>query len=469
MKVVIVGSGYVGLTTGCSLAYLGHQVTLLDIDKVKIAKLQNGQVPIHERGLQEVMVDSKENIRFISSWDEFDPEVDVVIISVGTPCKENGDADLSYVEAVAQCIGERLASKCNPIIVNKSTVPIGSARRVKSIIEQELRKKGNTQEVHVASNPEFLREGEALFDTLYPDRIVIGVESQFARNVLHSLYQPILEQTFTPPKVNPRPDGFPLPAFISTNPTSAELIKYAANSFLAMKISFINEFANLADQLGADISEVARGIGLDKRIGTRYLNAGIGWGGSCFGKDTQAIYFTGKQYDCEMELVKATIEVNRKQREVVIKKLKAHLKVIRGRTIGLLGLAFKPNTDDLRDAPSLDIIRQLNELGAHVKVYDPIAMENCKLLHPELMVEYCSSAEELFEGCHAMVIVTEWEEFTHLPYASLGKRMIEKLIVDGRNVLDEQLLKKAGFTYCGVGRGEKIWEREYSSQAVPVL
>ncbi|MFC5703558.1 UDP-glucose dehydrogenase family protein [Cohnella faecalis] len=454
MKVLIVGSGYVGLTTGSALAYLGYEVTLLDINKERILQLRDGEVPIHERGLSEVIKESKHNMKFISEWESFDSNVDVVIIAVGTPNKGNGDVDLSYVEIVAKSIGEKLTVESEPIIINKSTVPIGSARRVKTIIEEELKKRNIFKSIDVASNPEFLREGEALFDTFYPDRIVIGVETEKAKNRLLKLYQPLLEQTFTPPLSIKRPEGISLPSVITTSPTSAELIKYAANSFLAMKISFINEFAGLAELVGADIKEVAKGIGLDKRIGDRFLQAGIGWGGSCFGKDTAAILFTANQYNYDMQLIQATINTNYKQREAIIRILQSELKVLRGSTIGLLGLAFKPNTDDLRDAPSIDIIRSLIELGANVKVFDPIAMDNCSIQNPELNVSYCNSADELFDGCNGVVLVTEWEEFLHLPYSKLANNMKNKVIVDGRNVLDKENLKKSGIIYRGIGRGE---------------
>jgi len=452
MKVLIVGSGYVGLTTGSALAYLGHEVILLDNNVERIERLRSGEVPIHERGLAEVIEEARGNMRFISSWDAFDPSAAIVIIAVGTPNKGNGDVDLSYVEIVARSIGERLTAEADPVVVNKSTVPIGSARRVKSIIEEELRKRGMARSIDVASNPEFLREGEALFDTFYPDRIVIGVESDQAKLRLMNLYEPLLEQTFTPPRVVRRPEGLPLPNLLTTSPTSAELIKYAANSFLAMKISFINEFAGLAELVGADITEVPQGIGLDKRIGPRFLNAGIGWGGSCFGKDTAAIVYTAGQYNYDMPLVQATIQTNYRQREVVIRKLQAQLKVLRGATIGLLGLAFKPNTDDLRDAPAIDIIRGLLELGAHVKAYDPVAMPNCQAQYPHLDVAYADSAASLFDGCDALVLVTEWEEFLHLPYGLLADRMRQRLIVDGRNVLDQGILDRAGIAYGAVGR-----------------
>lgn len=443
-----------GLTTGSALAYIGHEVTLLDIDKDRIARLQAGEVPIHEHGLSEVIEESRHNMQFISAWDDFDPSADIIIIAVGTPNKGNGDVDLSYVEIVAKSIGENLTTDSDSVIINKSTVPIGSARRVKMIIEEELNKRDIINRVEVASNPEFLREGEALFDTFYPDRIVIGIDSEKAKTRLLRLYQPLLEQTFTPPRSIKRPEGLALPNIITTSPTSAELIKYAANSFLAMKISFINEFAGLAELVGADISEVAKGIGLDKRIGSRFLQAGLGWGGSCFGKDTAAILYTANQYDYEMPLVQATIKINYKQRATIIRMLQTELKVLRGATIGLLGLAFKANTDDLRDAPSLDIIRSLVELGANVKAFDPIAMDNCQAQNPELNLAYSQSAEDLFQGCDAVILVTEWEEFMHLPYARLGNLMKKKLIIDGRNVLDKAFLQRSGFVYRGIGRGE---------------
>lgn len=307
-------------------------------------------------------------------------------------------------------------------------------------------------------------------DTFYPDRIVIGVSSHFAGEVLSALYRPLVEQTFELPYRGNRTAGRnSSPTILVTTPTNSELIKYAANSFLAVKISFINEFANLAEKVGGDILEVAKGIGLDLRIGHQFLNAGIGWGGSCFGKDTGSVIFTGKHYDCEMKLTKAAVDVNYKQRELVIKKLKTHLGVLRGRTIGMLGLAFKPNTDDLRDAPALDIIELLNQEGACVKAYDPVAMNSCRAQFPSLKIEYCATAEELFDECHAVVLVTEWQEFLNLPYGELGKRMAVRLIIDGRNVLTGHQLHKAGFHYCGVGRRDERWENGCLSQVEPDL
>jgi len=451
MRVTIIGCGYVGLTTSVALAHIGHRVHCIDQNEERIKALQNGNVPIHETGVEELLRELQDRLSF-GRWESFDQNSDVVIIAVGTPCKENGDADLTYVEAVARELGHRLNGDKLPVIVNKSTVPIGSARRVESVVRYCLQDQNNGAKVMVASCPEFLREGVALFDTFYPDRVVVGANHNDAVKILREMYAPILEQTFAPPNFLPRPDGFSLPAFITTSPTSAELIKYAANTFLAMKISYINEIAGLAERVGADIKEIAWGIGLDKRIGMSYLNAGIGWGGSCFGKDVQALIHTAGQYEYEMPLSTATIQVNLRQREEIIKKLQSALKVLRGSTIGLLGLSFKPGTDDLRDAPSITLVNRLTELGAQVKAYDPVAVENCKNFYPELDIEYTNSPEALVAGADALVLVTEWKEFTRLPYAHLGELMRQKIIIDGRNVLDRQTLEDAGFICINVGR-----------------
>jgi UDPglucose 6-dehydrogenase len=451
LRITIIGCGYVGLTTSVALAYTGHRVHCIDQSKDRVDALQNGGVPIHEAGVAELMGELASRLTF-GGWETFDAAADVVIIAVGTPRKGNGDVDLSYVEFVARDLGDRLQKDNLPIIVNKSTVPIGSSRRVESVISYNLAARGINAQVTMASNPEFLREGSALFDTFYPDRIVVGVSVKQAADVLREMYRPILEQTFTPPEFLWRPEGYALPAFITTTPTSAELIKYAANTFLAMKISYINEIAGLAEKIGEDIKDVALGIGLDKRIGTQYLNAGIGWGGSCFGKDVQALIHTAMQYDLDMPLSRATVDVNMRQREELVKKLQGALKIIRGSTIGLLGLAFKPGTDDLRDAPSITIASRLIELGARIKAYDPVAMENCRCMHPELEIEYARSVKSLVEDTDALVLVTEWREFIDLPFPELGDMMRQKIIIDGRNVLDGKLLREHGFQYIGMGR-----------------
>lgn len=450
MKVSILGTGYVGLTTAVALAYIGHQVRCIDQNPEVIECLSDGRAPIHEPGVQELLAMNLD-LTF-GQWDSFDSSSDVIFIAVATPCKPNGDADLSFVEAVAAEIGRRLDPNHDLTVVVKSTVPLGSARRVESIIAAQLRERGIAAHVAVASNPEFLREGAALYDTFCPDRIVVGANETFAVNALRELYTPILEQTFTPPAAVPRPQGNKLPVFLTTNPTSAELIKYAANAFLAMKVSFINEFAGLAEHVGADITEVARGIGLDERIGLRYLLAGAGWGGSCFGKDISAILHTARQYGYDMYLVEATVKANQRQHESIVKKLQSQLKVIRGTTIGILGVAFKPDTDDIREAPFLAIARRLVDLGANVRAHDPVAIPTCRQKHPELDVTYCDSPEELSAECDALVLLTEWDSFRHLNYSALGQRMRQKIIVDGRNILNPKALREVGFIYVGVGR-----------------
>lgn len=467
MKVAIIGSGYVGLTTGAVLAYLGHQVTLLDTDAAKVQKLQNGIVPFHEPGLAEIMQNVQ--LRCIDDWNQYDAAAQIVIIAVGTPGKPSGAVDLTAVESAAKCLGERISCTAPPLIVVKSTVPVGTAARIKGIVEQEARTRGCASDIEVVSNPEFLREGQALADWFYPDRVVIGAQGQRAYEKMRELYRPILQRTFQPPAGILPPGDQELPVFIATTNANAELIKYAANTFLAMKISFINEFAQVAEKAGADICEVARAIGLDKRIGHHFLRAGIGWGGSCFGKDTRAILHTGEEYGCEMKLVRAAIEVNQKQRETVIEKLQSILQTLRGKTVGILGLAFKPNTDDVREAPSLEMIRTLSDLGAHVKAFDPAAVEACQSLFPELAVEYCTSADSLFEDCHAVVLATEWPMFCHLRFQELARKMISPVLIDGRNALDGVRLREAGFIYAGIGRGAEKWGREFSLPAEQVL
>ena len=452
MSIVIVGTGYVGLTTGLVLGYLGHRVVCVDKDTAIIDKLERGISTIYEPGLEELLKNNGNVVTFTDNMLGFLPEADIVIIAVGTPSKSNGDTDLSFVEAVAREIGQALDPVCPPLIVNKSTVPIGTARRVETVIREELERRNVECNFNVASNPEFLREGAALHDTLYPDRIVVGADDVQALNLLRQMYAPILEQTFTPPQEVPRPEGYNLPALVTTSPTSAELIKYTANAFLAMKISFINEFATLAEKVGADINEVAKGIGLDKRIGPGFLKAGAGWGGSCFPKDVRSILFTGSQYNCELQLVQASLDVNWRQRMKVIEKLQQTLKVIRGSTIGILGLAFKQNTDDIRESPALDVIRELLDMGARVKVYDPVAMNKYRQTYPDQNITYCESAAGAAKESDALVVLTEWDEFRHLLWADLGTSMKTKIIIDGRNILNREELMSNGFTYSGIGR-----------------
>ncbi len=452
LKVVIVGTGYVGLTTGMALAYLGHRVICVDRDSEIVEKLKAGIPTIYEPGLKELLEEVGSAVAFESDLVPVLNGSDVAIIAVGTPSKDNGDTDLSFVEAVAREIGRTLDPEKSPVIVNKSTVPIGTARRVETVIREELERREIQGRISVASNPEFLREGAALHDTFYPDRIVVGTEDIGALNLLRQMYAPILEQTFTPPLAVPRPEGFNLPALVSTSPTSAELIKYTANAFLAMKISFINEFATIAEKVGADITEVAKGIGLDKRIGPGFLKAGAGWGGSCFPKDVRSILFTGRQYNCELALVQAALEVNRLQRKKVIEKLQGLLKVIRGSTVGILGLAFKPNTDDIRESPAIDVIAELLDMGARVKIYDPVAMERYHQSYPDQQVVYCATAEETARDSDALVLLTDWDQFSHLPWEEMAASMGSRVLVDGRNLLDGEKMRALGFAYSGIGR-----------------
>lgn len=452
MRVSIIGTGYVGLTTGVALAYLGHEVIGIDKDETKLALLEQGKSPIHEPGLVELLRESRERIRFTKSVIEGVANADVIMIAVGTPSKVNGEADISYVEDAVQEVALGLQPDGTYTIVVKSTVPIGTSHRVVHVVRRVLHERGIRAQVFFASNPEFLREGMALRDTLYPDRIVVGSEDPEAIEILRRLYRPILEQTFTPPRFLPRPEGAPLPPYITTDPTSAEMIKYASNAFLAIKISFINEIAGLCEKVGADVTEVARGIGLDSRIGLPFLKAGIGWGGSCLPKDTAALLAIAKEYGYTMPITRAAREVNERQRHLVIEKLQSVLKVIRGRTIGVLGLAFKPNTDDVREAPSLSIIRMLSDLGAHVRAHDPIAIANAQQALVGLDVEFCKDPYAVAVGADALVLMTEWDMYRHLDFHRLAKQMRVRLLIDGRNLYVPAQIKAAGFTYMGIGR-----------------
>jgi UDPglucose 6-dehydrogenase len=447
MNVAILGTGYVGLTTGACLAYLGHDVTCVDPDATKIGALQRGEVPFHEPHLEDLLVAARPNLKFTMDYSEAIPDAQVVFIAVGTPPGVGGAPDLRYLQAAAEGVGERLGPHFT-VIVNKSTVPIGSGNWVGALVRDAAERRGRGKDCFaVASNPEFLREGSALLDSLYPDRVVIGADDPRTAEVLYTLYRPILDQTFQAPSFLPRPDrvgGVPL---ISTDLASAELIKYAANAFLALKISYINEIGQLSEKVGADILQVARGIGLDARIGTRFLQAGIGWGGSCFGKDTAALISTASEYGLDMSIVKAARQVNQHQRERVVEKLLGELKLLKGRTVGLLGLAFKPHTDDLREAPALDVARHLLERGARVKVHDPVAMSRFRKEYPTLDVAMASDAHEVARDADAVVLVTEWPQYLELDWESLASVMRTPILLDTRHALDRGRITRAGFRY----------------------
>ena len=463
MRVCVIGTGYVGLVTGACLAHIGHNVICIDNNEEKVKLMKSGQSPIFEPGLSEIMQSAinSGNILFSSDLAAGVHHGEILFIAVGTPPLPNGESDTRYVEAVARGIGENLNGGYK-VIVNKSTVPIGSGDWVRMIVldgiaerQRTLAASGDTSseeklseiahQFDVVSNPEFLREGSAVHDTFNPDRIVLGGNSQQATGMMKELYAPIVERKFAVDQSLP-----PVPVLV-TDLSSAEMIKYAANAFLATKISFINEVANICDRVGADVTQVAKGIGLDSRIGSKFLQAGIGWGGSCFPKDVSALIHTADDYGYEAQLMKAAVSVNERQRLIALEKLQHALKILKGKTVGLLGLTFKPDTDDLRDAPALILIEQLNRLGAKVKAYDPIISQT-GMRHGLYGVLVETDAERLADGCDALVLVTEWQQFSTLDYGKMAKLMNHAVIIDGRNFLDPQTMIKAGFQYVGVGR-----------------
>jgi len=461
MRVTVIGTGYVGTVTGACLAYLGHRVTCVDTDESKIAKLQRGESPIYEPLLEEILklAAQRGGIDFRTSLVGAAAESDVVFIAVGTPPLPSGEANLVYLETAARSIGAALDSSRFRVIVNKSTVPVGSANLVETLVREGIGEvpPGERRSIHfgVASNPEFLREGSAIADSLYPDRIVVGSGDQRVLDIMRELYAPLVSQTFDPPPGLPRPPAVAGVPMLLTSLTGAEMIKYAANAFLTVKIGYANEIANICERVGAEATEVMAGIGLDSRIGARFLKPGVGWGGSCFCKDVNALMHTASEYGYHARLLEASLEVNTAQRNTVIQKLQEKLFILKGRTIGLLGLAFKPDTDDLRDAPALHIAERLLQMGARVKAYDPVAVPACRVLHAELRIRYCDSAGELADEADALVVVTEWEEFRNLDLASLAGRMASPILVDGRNLFAPDAAAAAGFDYIGIGRAAR--------------
>jgi UDPglucose 6-dehydrogenase len=464
MRVCTIGTGYVGLVTGACLAHIGHDVICVDNNPAKVELMKAGNSPIYEPGLSEIMqaAMSTGRLQFTTDLALGVEHGEILFIAVGTPPLPNGSSDTQYVEAVARGIGQHLTDEYK-VIVNKSTVPIGSGDWVKMLVldgvvernrELSLVGAGSSAQPNrlaprfdVVSNPEFLREGSAIYDTLNPDRIVLGSNSQKAIDLMLKLYAPIIDRQCADP------DAAKLPAVtvLATDLGSAEMIKYAANAFLATKISFINEIANICERVGADVTQVSKGIGLDSRIGNKFLNAGIGWGGSCFPKDLAALINTGADYGYDAQLLKAAVSVNQNQRTLVIQKLQSSLKILKGKTIGLLGLTFKPDTDDLRDAPALDIISILIELGAKVKAYDPIISPQAATHTYLPNVNLVDSPELLAEDSDAIVLMTEWLEFQQLDYHHLAKLMRLPLMIDCRNFLSATELTQAGFQHIGIG------------------
>lgn len=463
MNICVIGAGYVGLVTSACLAYLGNNVIAIDADERRLGLLRSGRAPFHEPGLDDFIQLCRANGTLEFSGDLADAvkKSEIVFIAVGTPSKPDGEPDLSQVMAAAKAIGAALDNRLERIIVNKSTVPVGSGNWVEMLVTQGMQTvnavpAGGGRQLPpsftVVSNPEFLREGSAIADSLYPDRVVVGASSDEAVAKMKELYRPILAQKFAQPRIVPRPEGMEEVPFVVTDLASAEMIKYSSNAFLGMKISFANEISGLCEKVGADIKQVMHGIGLDKRIGSSFLSAGVGWGGSCFGKDINALIEVSREYNSQTTLLEAIIAVNKRQRLTVITKLQEELKIIKGRSIGLMGLSFKPNTDDLRDAPSLSIAERLVRMGAEVRAYDPVAMESCARTQPDLPIVYCNNVQELAVGADALVLVTEWDEFQHVDWSEIASTMRRPLLIDGRNFLPERTLTSAGFTYRGFGR-----------------
>ncbi len=462
MKVCVIGTGYVGLVTGVCLAHTGHDVLCVDINEEKVKLMQSGQSPIYEPGLSDLMQSSiaSEHLRFTTDLKQGVEHGEILFIAVGTPALPTGESDTRYVEAVARGIGEHLDSTYK-VIVNKSTVPIGSGDWVRMIVLEGVAERQKqpamaggvpaeslptvSVDFDVVSNPEFLREGSAVYDTFNPDRIVLGGNSGKAIEMMKTLYAPIVERQFAEEQ-----SLSPVPVLV-TDLSSAEMVKYASNAFLATKISFINEVANICDRVGADVTQVAQGIGLDSRIGPKFLQAGIGWGGSCFPKDVSALIHTADDYGYSAELLKATVEVNQRQRLMVLEKLQQTLKILKGKTIGLLGLTFKPDTDDMRDAPSMVLIEQLNRLGAKVKAYDPLVSQS-GLRHGLSGVTVETDLTQLASGCDALVLITDWQQFKTLDYSQLAPSMNTPILIDGRNCLNPQSIEAQGFQYLGMGR-----------------
>ncbi|KZD58112.1 MULTISPECIES: UDP-glucose dehydrogenase family protein [Bacillus] len=427
MKIAVAGTGYVGLVTGVCLAEYGHSVTCVDLDDKKIALMKAGVSPIYEPGLEELMVSNMDRLSFTTDYKETYKDADVIFIGVGTPEKQDGSANLIYVYGVAKQIADSIEKDC--VIVVKSTVPIGTNDKIEDLIKSNLK---NDVNVYVASNPEFLAQGTAVRDTLNASRIVIGVEDEFASEVLKEVYK-----------------DFDAPIVV-TNRKSAEMIKYASNDFLALKISFINEIANLCEIIGADIEDVAHGMGYDGRIGNRFLNAGIGYGGSCFPKDTKALHWLANFHDYELKTVKAAIDVNENQKLKLIKKSRKYFDSLKGLNVAVLGLTFKPGTDDLREAPTLVNIPIMIEGGANIRAWDPVGIDNFKKLYPG--VTYCYSIEDTLKDADVCFIFTEWDDVKNFDLGNYSKLMRNPIVIDGRNCYDLMSVKNEKIIYDSIGR-----------------
>ena len=437
MNIAIVGTGYVGLVSGTCFAEMGISTTCVDIDADKIEALRRGEIPIYEPGLAELVRrnSAEGRLKFTSSLADVIDDVDVVFCAVGTPSDEDGSADLRYVLDVAAEFG-RLINRYT-LFVTKSTVPVGSSLRVRETIEKELESRGINIPFEVASNPEFLKEGAAIKDFMSPDRVVVGVESERARKLMTKLYRPFLINNFR---------------VLFMDIPSAEMTKYAANAMLATRISFMNEIANLCDLVGADVEMVRKGIGSDARIGSKFLYPGCGYGGSCFPKDVKALAHTAHEHGYTMQVIEAVERVNERQKSIVFDKLQLALGDLRGKTVAVWGLAFKPETDDIREAPALVVIDRLLEAGATVRAYDPVAANESRRRLGEERVYHAASMYEAAEGADAVALITEWKQFRMPDWTLLRSAMRDNIIVDGRNILDKEEALNAGFRYYGIGK-----------------
>ena len=437
MNIAIVGTGYVGLVSGACFSEMGIDVTCVDIDADKIEGLRRGEIPIYEPGLEELVKRNVEagRLHFVTDLRDCLQDVEVVFSAVGTPPDEDGSADLKHVLAVAKIFGENIRKYT--LLVTKSTVPVGTAQRVKAVVAAELETRGENVEFDVAANPEFLKEGAAIYDFMTPDRVVVGTDSERARKIMARLYKPFMLSG---------------ERMIFTDISSAEMIKYAANSMLATRISFMNDIANLCERVGADVEMVRKGIGSDTRIGKKFLYPGCGYGGSCLPKDVKALIKTAEQNGYRMRVLEAVEQVNERQKSVLFDKLSAHFGgELKGKTVALWGLSFKPDTDDMREAPSLVLIEQLLAAGCRVQVYDPIAMKECRRLVGD-GVNYCDDMYVAATDADALLLVTEWKMFRIPSWTTLLRLMRTPLIIDGRNIYDRQDLIAQGFTYCAIGK-----------------
>jgi len=430
-KICVIGTGYVGLVTGTCFADLGNNVHCLDVDPNRVNNLKNGIMPIYEPGLEQLV---KQNVQagrliFTMSYQDALKDAEYAFIAVGTPSGNDGEADLQYVRQAAESIADLVE---HPILViNKSTVPVGTGDWVAEVINK--RRAGKPLDFSVVSNPEFLREGSAINDFMNPDRVVLGSEDPEAANRVAALYQPLRC------------------TIMVTDLRTAEMIKYASNAFLATRISFINEIGNMCEELGADVKEVALGMGYDKRIGHAFLDAGLGWGGSCFPKDVKALEHMAVLHGTQPQMLQAVMEINRNQRRRAIMKLRKALRSLNDKTIGILGISFKPNTDDIRDAAAIEIIHLLQNEGAHIRAYDPQAMDNASKTLKNVIL--CESPYQVAEKADALILATEWNEFKQLDFAKVKELMNQPVILDGRNLWDAKSMKELGFNYMGVGRG----------------